>query len=83
MKKFLIFTVSFALLLMLLQIFSGALITMFYAPDPTLLTGSLPQEVEFGEMSTFSVFGIGIFLTGIFAYFISQQFGKTAKAQVN
>lgn len=75
MKKYLVFIVSFALLYIIFQIFSGWILTALYTPDLTSMGDNLSQEVVFGQTSTLHL--LATLLIATLAYFLSRKLVKT------
>lgn len=75
MKKYLVFSISFLVLYILIQISSGLILTAFYTPD----FSSAGQEIVFGQ-TTYTPF-LMIFISATIAYLLSQKLGKTPKTQ--
>ncbi|QFF99192.1 hypothetical protein PB01_10310 [Psychrobacillus glaciei] len=74
MKKYFIFILIFALLLLAFQVFSGLLLTMFYTPDFYLQKTSSDSATIFGRSTT--LYLTGTILIASFAYFSSQKLLK-------
>lgn len=70
MKKYLVFTVSFFLLYLILQIGSGFVLTALYSPSPSI-GNQLSQKIVFGEVSYYPV--IIAFLAAIISFFLVQK----------
>ncbi|MFD4705133.1 hypothetical protein ACFWM3_09705 [Gottfriedia sp. NPDC058432] len=78
MKKILLFSVSFILLFVALNVFLGMLLTVFYQPDIANQwsdISKLPHEVVFVESSSVSPFIITM-LSVIIAFVIQNRFAK-------
>ncbi|MEE6450089.1 hypothetical protein RAH41_05885 [Gottfriedia acidiceleris] len=78
MKKILLFSVSFILVFVALNVFSGMLLTVFYQPDIANQWSNiskLPNEVVFVESSSVSPFIITM-LSVIIAFVIQNRFAK-------
>ncbi|MBD8071148.1 hypothetical protein [Bacillus sp. PS06] len=71
MKKYIVFIVSFCLLLLLVQIGSGYLLTAFYTPELNPGDVLLSQEVVFGGSNVFPF--IGTVIAGTLAFFIVDK----------
>ena len=81
MKKYLIFISSFAVLYLLFQISSGAILTLLYTPNLSGVSSIPGQEVIAEKASIDSLFII--FLSSTIAFLLSQKVGKTSKALAN
>ncbi|MEK5323423.1 hypothetical protein [Aeribacillus sp. FSL M8-0254] len=77
LKKYFVFIIRFLLLYTVFQILSGNVLTAFYTPDFSAKTGSLSQEVVFGEPSSIPLL-ISLFIATT-AYFLTQKVLKAAK----
>ncbi|AXI40462.1 hypothetical protein CX649_06210 [Bacillaceae bacterium ZC4] len=77
MKKYFVFIIRFLLLYTVFQILSGTVLTAFYTPDFSAKTGSLSQEVVFGEPSSIPLL-ISLLITTT-AYFLAQKVLKAAQ----
>ncbi|MBO9131532.1 hypothetical protein [Bacillus sp. 165] len=78
MKKILMFSVSFILLFVALNVFSGMLLTVLYQPDIANQWSNiskLPNEVVFAESSSVSPIIITM-LSVIIAFVIQNRFAK-------
>jgi len=73
LKKYFVFIIRFLLLYTVFQILSGTVLTAFYTPDFSAKTGSLSQEVVFGEPSSIPL------LIATTAYFLAQKVLKAAQ----
>ncbi|MDM5209364.1 hypothetical protein [Cytobacillus kochii] len=71
MKKFLIFLLSFIVLIYIFEIGSGLIMTLMYTPDITFAT-TQSQTVEFGTISHPFSYVFALFASCI-AYFLSQR----------
>ncbi|GAB3798873.1 hypothetical protein [Virgibacillus kimchii] len=85
MKRYLIFALSFLLLLLSFQIFSGMLLTYFYTPDiqdAWQMSGNMGQEIVVQRNdSSLPLTFVNAFLAASVAYFISNKFlGPAAQA---
>ncbi|UPM55037.1 hypothetical protein [Gottfriedia acidiceleris] len=81
MKKILLFSISFILLFVALNVFSGMLLTVFYQPDLAdqwSNISKLPHEVIFVESSSVSLF-IVTMLSVFIAFVIQNRFTKLIK----
>ncbi|EDL66652.1 hypothetical protein [Bacillus sp. SG-1] len=77
MKKYVIFIISFILMYVIVQVLAGWVLTALYAPTFPASTSGLPQEVEFGQVTT-----IGFLLSLIvatLAFYFTQKFTRTSK----
>lgn len=77
MKKYAVFLSSFLLLYIVLQIFSGWVITALYTPDLSLANNSLSQEVVIGQSSINPL--LTTLLIATLSYFLSQKLFTTKK----
>jgi len=77
LKKYLVFIISFVLLYLVFQIFSGVIITALYTPDLSTKEGTFSQEVSFGK--THSMLLLITLVIATFSYIFSQRLFKTNK----
>jgi len=77
LKKYFVFIIRFLLLYTVFQILSGTVLTAFYTPDFSAKTGSLSQEVVFGEPSSIPL--LISLLIATTAYFLAQKVLKAAQ----
>lgn len=75
MKKYIVFIVSFILLYFVFQIGTGLLLTYFYSPDVSSISGANGRQVEFGSVSAFPL--LLILPIATIAYFLSQKIVKS------
>lgn len=78
MKKYVIFAVTFFILYLVFQMFSGYIMTFFYIPnlnDAWQQAGNLPSSISMkGKYSFISIF-IAL-IAAILAYIITKRFVK-------
>ncbi|MFF2753094.1 hypothetical protein ACFVR1_04970 [Psychrobacillus sp. NPDC058041] len=75
MKKYIVFMLSFALLLLVFQLLSGWLLTVSYTPDLFLQKTTSDPTTVLGQSST--IYLVGILFIASLAYFTSQKLSKT------
>ncbi|NYF23193.1 hypothetical protein [Sporosarcina sp. JAI121] len=81
MKKYMIFISSFAALYLLLQISSGAILTLLFKPDLSSVQAIAGQEVVIERTSSIPFSFIFIFLSSTIAYYLSQKSGRNSNAK--
>ncbi|PEL03298.1 hypothetical protein [Bacillus sp. AFS017336] len=78
MKKYLLFVLSFILLFVVFNVFSGMLQTVFYQPNLSNLwnkVNQLPSEVVFVESSLIPTIMIAL-LSATMAFFMQSRLSK-------